>query len=135
MSAVASLNTIVEWCNEITETQRFYTELLGLDQTYFDEAKGWLTYQTNEVTIVFLRRSQPEIAAGEFAIAPGWSGGTAELPSWVIEVDGPAFAGIVERLEEASVPRLGPAMQQPHGQQFVVRDPSGRTIEVYSPGG
>ncbi len=41
---VRKVNTIFEWCNDVVASRLFYTELLGLEEAFFDEYRGWLNY-------------------------------------------------------------------------------------------
>ena len=132
----ARLNTVFHWCNDIAATRRFYTELLGLEETYFDEKQGWLTYQIGELNVVFIRGSSPQPVLSEWARQPAYRGGKIEAPSWVIQVSPKDFPVVVLRLKAAGVPEFQkePMTPKPGYAMFFVRDPMGTTIEIYAEG-
>lgn len=125
------LNTIFEWCNDIVSTRHFYTELLGLDETFYDEGRGWLNYRVGETLLVICRAPHPLPTTDEWAVTPAYEGGTAYLSSWVIEVGPDELTGLASRLSAAGVESWGESDDSPGGQAFFVRDPMGKTVEVF----
>lgn len=128
------VSTLYYWCNDIAATKNFYADLIGLEETYYDEEAGWFTCQSNDLNIVFMRASTPLPALADWAKQPGYRGGTFEVPSWVITVPAQEFRGIVARLKAAGVPCLNdaPISPQPDHWQFFVLDPMGSTVEIYA---
>lgn len=127
------VNTIFEWCNDILATRLFYTDLLGLDETFFDEARGWLNYQVGDTLLVFSRGPNPLPMKEGWAVSPAYDGGTAYTGSWVLEVGRDEFDSTVSRLLEAGVESWGEPGDSPGGKAFFVRDPMGQTVEIFSP--
>lgn len=134
MSPKVHVSTLYYWCNDIAATKNFYADLIGLEETYYDEEAGWFTCQSNDLNIVFMRASAPLSGLADWAKQPGYRGGAVEVPSWVITVAAPEFQGIVARLKAAGVPCLNdaPISPQPDHWQFFVLDPMGNTVEIYA---
>lgn len=130
------LNTIFRWCNDVASMRRFYTDCLGLEETYFrdDVDHGWLAYQIGQVQLVFIRAATPQAIATEFARNPGYQGGSLTTESWVLKLDPPSFAAIVKRLQASSYTLYAPEPEKPRpgALQFLALDPMGFTIEVYT---
>lgn len=129
------INTLFYWCNNVAEMRYFYSDLLGLEETYFldDDTHGWLTYKLHGVQVVFMRASQTLPIQAGWARQPGWLEGTQELPSLVLEMTLEHFQKVVEGLIAQGFHCFDP---EPRGtkdkylKQFVM-DPMGYTIELY----
>lgn len=130
------INTIFRWCNDVAVMRDFYSDCLGLEETFFrdDEEHGWLTYQIGQVQLVFMRAAAPQPIAIEFARNPGYRGGSLEAESWVLKMERPSFTAIVERLQASSYTLHAPEPEQPRpgALQFLALDPMGFTVEVYT---
>lgn len=130
------LNTIFRWCNDVATMRHFYTECLGLAETYFrdDEAHGWLTYQVGEVQLVFTRTDEPLSVASQFAQNPGYAGGDLRAESWVLKLERPSFDTIAQRLQTSDYPlfSLEPIAPRPGALQLLALDPMGFTVEIYT---
>jgi len=114
--------------------RRFYTELIGLEETFYDAERNWLTYQSGDLQIVYMQATSPRPVGKVWAKNPGYKdSGTDESLSWVITVDSAAFDTILERLKAAQAPLLSdPQEPQPGHKQIMTRDPMGTCIEIYS---
>lgn len=134
MSPNVHVSTLYYWCNDIAATKQFYADLIGLEETYYDEEAGWFTCQSNDLNIVFMRATNVLPTLAEWAKQPGYRGGTREVPSWVITVPASEFQRIVAQLKNAGVPCLhaDPISPQPDHWQFFVLDPMGNTVEIYA---
>ena len=132
----AELNTIFRWCNDVAPMRHFYTDCLGLTETFFrnDVEHGWLTYQVGQVQLVFTRAPALLPIMTEFAQNPGYSGGTVQVESWVLKVERPSFDEIVGRLQASSYTHYAPQPNTPRpgALQFIALDPMGFTVEVYT---
>jgi hypothetical protein len=115
------LSTIFWWCNDVGAMREFYTDLIGLPETYFqdDDNVGWLTYQSGQLQIVFIRASSTLPIHSAWSKQPGYRGGPLEATSWVISVPYTEFISITERLKQANVPLFQdePIVPQPDHQQ------------------
>ena len=109
------LNTIFRWCNDVEPMRHFYSESLGLEETFFrdDAEHGWLTYQVGEVQLVFTRAPSPLPVNTEFAQNPGYGGGTLQAESWVLKVERPSFDQIVKRLQSSTYTLYAPEPATP----------------------
>ena len=139
MSSVATPfhHTIFWYCNDVQPMRHFYTELLGLEETFYrnDAEAGWLSYQSGTLQIVFMRVEPSLPVASEWAVQPSYAEGTLHAPSWVVEIPYAAFDATVERINASEdTIHLEDKARQPRGRQtsFWVRDPMGTTIEIYS---
>ena len=126
-----TMNTMFELCNDVARTRTFYSELLGLNETFYDAEQGWLTYQAGGVQIVFTRPASPMTPLTEFSRSPAWDGGSIEAPSWVLRVEPHEFEGIVERLLNARVKFETRIFEERGLHEVYALDPMGRTVEVY----
>lgn len=132
----ASLDTIFRWCNDVLPMQHFYTNCLNLTETFFrnDAEHGWLTYQIGQVQLVFTRAAVPLPVKETFAQNPGYSGGSLLAESWVLKVERPSFDEIVRQLQASSYTCYTPEpiAPRPGALQFLVLDPMGFTVEIYT---
>ena len=104
------ISTIFKWCTDIEAMRRFYTDLLGLEETFFQHegSQGWLTYKSQDVQIVFIQTETPLPVATEWAKQPGYAEGSLETSSWVMTVSYAEFSKIVERVQTTVYPSLTP---------------------------
>ena len=122
--------------NDVAAMQHFYTELLGLNETSYrnDEDFGWLVYQCGSVEFMFLRADGEMPVGEEFAMQPGWGGGTLETTSWSLEIPEDRFAATVQAVVEdgAAAFAAKPLWAQDCYWSFPVLDPMGNTVELYT---
>lgn len=133
---VIRLSFIYNHCNDIEEMRRFYTDLIGLKEFAYhnDEQWGWLCYKTGGLELMFFRTEETIPKQEQWAVQPGWEGGTFEGTSWSIEVPEEEFASVVERLLSAEVRifKDKPMWLQDCYWGFPVMDPMGNTVEVHT---
>ena len=127
-------STLFSYCNDITTMREFYIEMLGLEETYFDDERGWLTCNSGQLNLVFIRANTPITEHSAWAKQPSYPDGTLEVPSWVITVDESAFDDIVAKIQASDLPTYkdNPTEPRPGHRAFWVRDPMGVSIELYS---
>lgn len=125
------IQTLFYWCNDVAQIRHFYTDLIGLDETFYknDDEAGWLNYQIDGVDVVFMRATELLPIPTAWARQPGYQGGTAEASSWIIAVPPNQFDEIVGRLQSAEVPTY---WSEPAENQFFVQDPMGTTVEIFA---
>ena len=130
------LNTVFRWCNDVVTMRHFYTDCLGLTETYFlnDEAHGWLTYQVGEVQLVFTRAAEALPVATQFAQNPGYQGGDIQAESWVLKLERPSFDTIAQQLQNSQYPLFTPepTSPRPGALQLLALDQMGFTVEIYT---
>lgn len=126
------INTIFRWCNDVDPIRHFYTDLLGLEETYYrnDEEHGWLTYKIGDTQLVFTRASSPLPVEAEWAKAPAYQGGTKELESWVMAVNKDNYQTIVQGIK-ASDALIYDGELEREELLLMVKDPMGFTIELW----
>jgi len=123
------VNTLFEWCNDISATRAFYTDLLGLTETNYrdDEKIGWLSYQLGDVQLVFTRSSGLPVL-DDWAKTLFFSDGTIEAPMLLLRIAKEDFAPLVARLQASDVPIYEGDVDT--SRVIFVRDPMGKTIEI-----
>lgn len=126
------LHTVFEWCNDIAEMRRFYTEGIGLEEqhTKDDQEGGYVVYQAGDTQIVITRSPQPKPVLQAWTKTQGFDMGSLIEPAWVIEVDWDSFGKVVGRLESLNAPFHSQRRDDEKLRQVVVRDPMGRTLSV-----
>lgn len=129
------LNTIFRWCNDVDAMRHFYSHCLQLQETFYqnDVEHGWLTYQLGDIQLVFSRADETLPQTAVFAQNPAYQGGEALETSWAIQLAAPMFDIAVQRLQAAHTPAYSPPFSnRPHHLQYIVRDPMGMTVEIYT---
>ncbi len=124
------MHTLFELCRDIAATRRFYTDGVGLQETFFDEAKGWLTYQAGAVQVVFTTSESVEPLQG-WSHSPAWDGGEFDAPSWVFQVAAGEFDNVVSRLQGQGVELQFRGEQGDAMREVYALDPMGKLVEVY----
>jgi catechol 2,3-dioxygenase-like lactoylglutathione lyase family enzyme len=127
-----NIRFIYNYCNDLTEVRHFYTDLLGMKETAFDEDWNYLCYQSEGISFMFFDNDEGIPVRTEFADQPGWMGGELPITSWTIDVPEEEYADTIDRLKSAGVISSG---DNPHWEQdcywcFPVLDPMGNTVEV-----
>ena len=124
------LHTVFRWCNEIDTMRCFYSDLLGLEETFYrnDAEHGWLTYQAG-TQIVFMRGTNPIETTSGWAKQPGFRGGNVELDSWLLTFTKADFEVLKQRLANSDIEQLtGEGIDS--SRQIIVHDPMGITVEL-----
>lgn len=134
-----SIRFLYSFCNDLAAVRKFYTECLGMQEvSAIDKPEfGWVSYRSTGLEYMFFRVDEPLPAppAG-FAAQPGGGGGERLVPSWSIIVPPETFQGVVKRLKAAGFTsnQPEPVYLQDSYWAYVVLDPCGNTIEVFTPG-
>lgn len=125
---------VYDFCNDLGAMRRFYTELLGLDEAGYSEEQRYLCYQSEGFRLMFFRPGAEVEVLEEWADQPGYEGGTSYVTSWSVEVPEGKFADAVERLRAAGVECFSqnPTWCVDSYWGLTVKDPMGRTVEVYT---
>ncbi len=130
------LSFIYNHCNDVETMRKFYTDLIGLKQHTFhnDEQWGYLCYKTGGLDLMFFRFDEKIPVQEQWAVQPGWEGGTFEGTSWSIEVPENLFPEVVKKLKVSNVKCFTekPMWLQDSYWGFPVMDPMGNTVEVYT---
>jgi catechol 2,3-dioxygenase-like lactoylglutathione lyase family enzyme len=125
------LETVFEWCNDIAAMRRFYTDLLGLDETFFSADHGWLRHRMGDFETAFMVSPEPIPVIDTWSVTPTLGEGVSYLASWLLEVEPDIYDAIFDRMQQAGIPMVqGP--ENPSVRNFFVMDPMGKTIEVYT---
>lgn len=127
-----SLRFLYLHCRDLDSVRHFYSELIGLEEVHFSPEEA-VAYRCGQLQFTVLRTDQPLPAVTQWAMQPGWKGGTSSLPSWSVECSKPAFDRAVRRLQEAGVPSRHASPVWVGYWSFPVRDPMGWTVELSCP--
>jgi len=125
---------VYNFCNDLAAMRHFYTDLLGLDEAGYSEEQRYLCYRSEGFQLMFFRPDAEVEAAEEWADQPGYEGGTSYVTSLSVEVPEEKFAAAVERLRAAGVECFSqnPTWCVDSYWGLAVKDPMGRTVEVYN---
>jgi catechol 2,3-dioxygenase-like lactoylglutathione lyase family enzyme len=127
-----TLNTIFTWCNEIAAMRSFYTDVIGLEETYYNADHGWLTYQVGPTMLAFMTAPEPVPVIDQWAVTPTIGMGEVHAPSWVMELSVDEFQSRLDKIRDAGIIfHLLPDSMQ--ARVMFVRDPMGTTIELFCP--
>ena len=130
------VDTIFQWCNNINQMRLFYSDILGAEETFYrdDSEHGWLTYQLADLQLVFIRSDEPLPIAGDFAINPAHQDGTRIAASWVLKMGEEKFRAAIHRLQQAGIASTTaePYSNRPGHLQYIVLDPMGLTLELFT---
>jgi catechol 2,3-dioxygenase-like lactoylglutathione lyase family enzyme len=120
--------------NSLEDTRRFYTELLGMEESAYKPEWNYLCYRFGDLEFMFFGAEGVLDVPAEFADQPGWEGGTLEVTSWSVEVPEADFGKTVERLRAAGVKVFNdkPEWRVDSYWGYTVLDPNGVTVEVYT---
>jgi catechol 2,3-dioxygenase-like lactoylglutathione lyase family enzyme len=121
-------------CNDIDAVRNFYTELLGMSETSYqnDEAWGWLVYESEGFGFMFFRSPEEMPVPEEWVWQPGWGGDIAGT-SWAINVPEEDFPEVYRRMKDAKVPIYDgkPVWRQDSYWGMTAKDPMGNSVEIY----
>lgn len=130
-----NIRFIFNFCNDIEEMRRFYSEIVGLQEVSYqnDDDWGWLVYQNEGFQFMWFRSDENLPVIDGWAAQPGYPGGEFAITSWSIEVPQEDFEEIVEKLKSAGVKLLSmkPEWRQDSYWGFTVMDPMGNTVEIF----
>jgi catechol 2,3-dioxygenase-like lactoylglutathione lyase family enzyme len=122
-------------CRDLEAMRRFYTDLVGLTETYHAPGpEGGLAYACDRLQLTFFAAPDAAPNAAGWHRQPGWAGGTVAGASWsIVADDEAAFRAAAARLTEAGVPRHAEHPRWVGYWSFPVRDPMGNTVELTLP--
>lgn len=128
---------VYDVCTDVAATQRFYGELVGLEQIW---AAGDDVAFVHDCVQVSFTRVESVPAQEGWAFQPGWCHGqladappAERRPSISIALSPESFRAAVARLGEAGIAAVRDEPFWVGYWSFVVRDPDGRTVELSDP--
>lgn len=115
-------------CNDLSTMKAFYGDILQLKQIWEDDSSIAFKIGDHQLTITLA----PGIAvpSAEFAVQPGWPGGTAPRTSWSLECNRAELNQIVAAARNAGVPSWTEQPQRVGYLSFPLLDPMNNTIEI-----
>ena len=127
-----NLRFLYSFCKDVAAARRFYTEGLGMQEECASE--HWVCYDCEGMQLMFFRDEGFPPVRKTFSAQPGGGGGEDPVPSWSILIPEADFAATVGRLQalKASANMPQPKLLQNSYWAYVVLDPSGNTVEVYT---
>ncbi|MGI9648543.1 MAG: VOC family protein [Acidimicrobiia bacterium] len=114
---------------DLALARRFYTDLLGLSESYFSAEDGTIGYQVGTLQISIATHGEAVPDEG-WAKQMGWEGGTTASPSWGVELEARKFCRAVEATRRTGVPARHSEPQWVGYWSFPVKDPMGYTVEI-----
>ncbi len=105
----------------------FYSEAVGLDESYFDEET--VSYVSPGMQFTIYSSDAARIDSGEWAIQPGW-GGSEPVISWSLDLDGLGFAAAIDGVQNRDAPLLHLSPRWVGYWSFPFKDPMGNTVEL-----
>lgn len=131
----ASLRFLYLIANDLKQLRHFYSEIIGMKENsyYEDEQFGWLSYHMEGLEMDWFRSEQTIPVIKEWAMQPGYPGGSKEIISWSIELDESEFPKVIEQIKKEDIPQFQkePEFRQDSYWGFSVMDPMGNTVELY----
>jgi len=120
--------------NSLTETKKFYGDLIGMQVNAYGEEWGYLCFQCEGFELMFFKPDEPVPVETRWASQPGYEGGKLDAASWAVFVAEEEFRDVVERLRRsgAKLFRERPEWRQESYWGLTVMDPNGVTVEVYT---
>lgn len=115
-------------CNDLHAMKSFYSEILRLEQIWEDATA--LAYRIGDHQLSVLLDERVVRPEPDFAVQPGWSGGTAPRTSWSLECDAPDFVQIVAAAKAAGVATYRSEPSWVGYWSFPLLDPMHNTLEV-----
>lgn len=119
-------------CADLESARRFYSNVLGLKETYFSAEEGTVGYVAGALQISIATHAAAVEASG-WAEQLGWEGGATAAPSWGFELAPDEFRRAVRSAREAGTEPHFDAPRWLGYWSFPVRDPMGNTVEISSP--
>ncbi len=115
-------------CNDLPAMKAFYADILQLKQIWEDESS--IAFKIGDHQLSITLAPGIEVPAAEFAVQPGWQGGTAQRTSWSLECDRAEFDRIVTAARNAGVPSWTEQPQHVGYLSFPLLDPMNNTVEI-----
>ncbi|WP_420641740.1 VOC family protein [Candidatus Leptofilum sp.] len=117
-------------CNNVQAMRHFYSELLRLNEIYFDNSSGGLAYNCDGLQFTFFSDPKAQPISSGWAWQPGWRKGDQPVISWSVSYTEEEFRTVVDKLKTEDVISF---YEKPHWHfywSFPVKDPMGNTVEI-----
>jgi len=116
-------NTFFYWCNDIDKMRHFYSELLGLEETYYqnDSERGWYSCLAENIQLVCVRAGLP------LPVRESWEQPIDDenSPTWQIKLPMETLLTALNRLKTAGVQSI-----KSQDNTIIVFDPMGSPIQL-----
>ena len=127
-----NIRFLYNYCNDLAEMRRFYSDLIGMKETAYREDWNFLCYRSEGFDFMFFGSEETVPVRDKFADQPGWPNGELLITSWTIDIPEDEYPETIKRLQTAKIRSYG---KNPHWEQdsywcFPVLDPMGNTVEV-----
>ena len=73
----ANIRFIYNHCNDLAQMRHFYSDLLGMIETAYNEDWNYLCYKSEGLDFMFFGSKEDIPIKDRFADQPGWPGGCA----------------------------------------------------------
>ncbi|MHA2032233.1 MAG: VOC family protein [Candidatus Kariarchaeaceae archaeon] len=132
------INDLFIWCNNVDEMKMFYSELIGLNEVWYDpEPKTgppYIVYKLgNNQSLHFIGRSNKIEVNQNWSYQPSSEIESGiEKFSWTLELSKYLLEEIVQRLGENQIQTFQKEITTRSGYSAIsVLDPMGNTIDLY----
>ena len=131
MSTPPGVKFIYLFCADLQKMRYFYTELLGLQEIYYDDdLNGTVAYDCDGLQFTISVDPGAQSSTQGWARQPGWEGGREPSLSWSICLTENDYGEVIQKLQAAKVVAFHPQPQWQGYWSFPVKDPMGNTVEV-----
>lgn len=130
----ASVRFLYLYCNNLAAVRHFYTDLLQMKETFFAAGEA-LAYSCDHLQFTVFQTDQKLPVTKDWAMQPGWEGGTQTRVSWSVECNEEAFKTAFTRLKEEGIASFHDSPKWVGYWSYPVRDPMGHTVELTCPDG
>lgn len=125
---MANLGFTYLFTNNMSETKKFYSEILALELIWDEEDDIAFNINNHQLSIQYHKDFKK--ASPLFSIQPGWKGGVAPRTSWSIAFESNEYNQVIARLQKESVKTYHSVPQWVGYWSFPVLDPMNNTIEI-----
>ena len=126
------LQTLFFNCNDIDAMRAFYTDLLGLPESYYrnSEQHRCLAYQIQGTELVFMPAPEELSFQTDWARQAGYAGSESTAKSWLFTMSYADFETLSNRIRKSAIPVYDNPEECDVSQQLFIKDPMGMTIEL-----
>lgn len=116
------------FCNDLEKMKWFYSEVLYLELIW--DLEDSIAYKIGDHQLSITLDKSVQNLSKDFAIQPGWEGGTVPRTGWSLECDKKDFKVIIESILSLEITRYYNKPKWNGYWSFPILDPMNNTIEI-----
>jgi hypothetical protein len=116
------------FCNDLQMMKWFYQEILHLELIWESDRSIAFRIEDHQISIDYHKDHYP--FSSNYAIQPGWEGGTEPRISWSLECDRTDFEEIIQSAKNSDVSSFFSKPEWKGYWSFPILDPMNNTIEI-----